>query len=58
MLWYGIIEASQGIEVKPEVVASMKSALMGYSRTCLRGASIVVVGSGVTDEWNGCGTAE
>ena len=36
--------------MKPEVKSSMK---LGCSRTCLRGASIVVVGSRVRGEWNG-----
>ena len=44
--------------MKPENVASMKSGLLGYSRTCSRGPSVVVVGSRVREEWNGCGTAE
>ena len=44
--------------MKPEDVASMKSELLGYSKTCLRGPSIVVVGSRVREQWNRRGTAE
>jgi hypothetical protein len=36
--------------VKPELVASMKSGLLGCSRTCSRGLSTVVVGSGVRED--------
>ena len=44
--------------MKPEVVASMKSGFLGCLRTCSRGPSIVVVGSEVREEGNGCETAE
>ena len=46
--------------MKPEleVVVLMKLGLLGCSRTCLRGPSIMVVGSKVGEEGNGCGTME
>ena len=40
------------VVVKPGTVASMKSGLLGCSRTCSRWPSIVVVGSGVREEWS------
>ena len=33
--------------MKPEAAASMKSGLLGCSRTCSRGPSIVDVGGGI-----------
>jgi hypothetical protein len=56
-----IIEASQEIVSETRsygVAASMKSGLLGCSRTCARGSSIVVVDSGLREEWDGYETTK
>ena len=47
-----IIEARKKSKAKPDIVASMKSGLLGCSRACSRRASSMVLGRGVREEWS------